>query len=73
MDYISKLTDEELRVICDLIPVRHFREAFKMSPKRFNRLSPRKSASFRDQEDRCQSGERSVYVGFTKFLYSDVA
>ena len=39
MDYISKLTDEELRVICDLIPVRHFRESFKMSPKRFNRLS----------------------------------
>jgi hypothetical protein len=39
VDYISKLTDEELRVICDLIPVRHFREAFKMSPKRFNRLS----------------------------------
>lgn len=39
MDYISKVTDEELRVICDLIPLRHFREAFKMSPKRFNRLS----------------------------------
>ena len=39
MDYVSKLTDEELRVIFDLIPLRHFRESFKMSPKRFNRLS----------------------------------
>lgn len=39
MDYISRLTNEELCVLCDLIPLKHFRDCFKMAPKNFNKLS----------------------------------
>lgn len=39
MDYISRLTDEELRTLCGLIPLKHFRDYFKMYPKSFNKLS----------------------------------
>lgn len=39
MDYISRLADEELRTLCGLIPLKHFRDYFKMHPKSFNKLS----------------------------------
>ena len=39
MDYISRLTNEELSILCDLIPLKHFRDCFKMAPKSFNKLS----------------------------------
>lgn len=39
MDYISRVTDEELCMICDLIPLKHFRDFFKKNPKKFNKLS----------------------------------
>ena len=38
MDYISKLSDDELRIICRLIPIKFFRDCFKQSPKQFHKV-----------------------------------
>lgn len=38
MDYISKLTDDELRIICGLVPLQHFRDCFKGNPQQFHRI-----------------------------------
>jgi len=41
LDYVSKLTDEELRIICGLIPLKHFRDCFKSSPQKFHKIYSR--------------------------------
>ena len=40
MDYISKLTDDELRIICELIPLQYFRDCFKNNPQKFHKIWP---------------------------------
>lgn len=40
MDYVSKLTDDELREICGMIPLQHFRDCFKGSPQQFHKIWP---------------------------------
>ncbi|MBD5083981.1 MAG: hypothetical protein HDT33_02660 [Clostridiales bacterium] len=40
MDYISKLTDDELTIICDLTPIRYFRAFFKNHTKDFHKICP---------------------------------
>ena len=38
MDHISKITDDELRIICELIPLQFFRECFKGNPQKFHKI-----------------------------------
>ena len=38
MDHISKITDGELRIICELIPIQFFREYFKGNPQKFHKI-----------------------------------
>lgn len=40
MDYISKLTDDELRIVCKFIPLQHFREYFKNHTQQFHKILP---------------------------------
>lgn len=38
LDHISKLTDDELRIICELVPLQYFRDCFKGSPQKFHKI-----------------------------------
>ena len=38
MDYIAKLTDEELKTACGFIPIKYFRESFKNNTQKFYKL-----------------------------------
>lgn len=38
MDYVSLLTDDELRIICRMIPLQHFRDYFKSNPQKFHKI-----------------------------------
>lgn len=40
MDYVSKLTDDELRELCGIIPLQHFRDCFKGNPQQFHKIWP---------------------------------
>ena len=37
-DYISDLTDEDLHMVCDLIPLKHIRTYFKCNPQKFRKI-----------------------------------
>jgi len=41
LDYVSKLTDEELRIICGLISLKRFRDSFKSNPQKFHKIYSR--------------------------------
>ena len=40
MDHISKLTDEEVKVVCGMIPIKYFRDVFKSNTQKFHKLCP---------------------------------
>ena len=40
MDHISKLTDEEVKTVCGMIPIKYFRDAFKSNTQKFHKLCP---------------------------------
>ena len=40
MDNISKLSDDELRIACSLVPIKFFRDSFKQNPEKFHKVYP---------------------------------